>query len=467
MNPQNFFRGRLCFPRWRAALWLLLPCSLLSAAGVAASAGSRPNIVLLLADDLGYGDLGVYGNRDVPTPNLDRLAREGTRFTDAYVTCPACAPSRLSLMSGAYPQRFGMTWNDDRSAHKLPDTQRLLPELLRDGGYVTGLIGKWNIIRPAETVFDEIHDFIEWESDYWPQADGRYIGSNATKNPGFRSSKTQYWGPVRQGDEYLSDRLARKAVEFIDRHADESFFLFVGFNAVHSPWQGRTQDRERFAHLPNEVLRLYASMIAGLDEGVGHIMEGLRKRGLEENTLVLFLGDNGPAIGGPRIEGWKPDWPQQIVVGSTGALRGAKTELLEGGIREPFLMRWPARLAGGREYRRPVIANDVLPTLCAAGGVDVPSGTVVDGVDLLPYLRAQKEGEPHATLYWKVKSSAALRRGDWKLMMLSPEWKPQLYHLGKDISELHDVAGKHPQLVRELHDAWLTWNAPLPPPARH
>lgn len=467
MTPQISCREPLVLGGRIFALILLLVCGLSVAATAAPSRVDRPNIVLLLADDIGYGDLGSYGNRDVPTPNIDRLAAEGVRFTDAYVTCPACAPSRLSLMSGAYPQRFGMTWNDDRGAHKLPDAQRLLPELLRSGGYATGLVGKWNVVRPAETVFDEVYDFIEWESDYWPQADGHYIGSNAKTNPGFRSSKTQYWGPVREGDEYLSDRLARKAVEFIDRHANEPFFLYVGFNAVHSPWQGRKQDQKRFAHLPEEVMRLYASMIAGLDDGVGRIMEGLRNRRLEKNTLVIFLGDNGPAIGGPRIEGWKPDWPKRIIVGSTGVLRGAKTELFEGGIREPFIARWPARIAAGREFHHPVIANDVLPTLCAAGGVGIPSGTVVDGVDLMPFLLAKKSGEPHATLYWKIKSSAAMRRGDWKLLMLAPDWKPQLYHLGRDAGESHDVADEHPQLVHELHEAWLTWNAPLPPPARH
>src|SRR5688572_18695227 len=142
---------------------------------VMAAPATRPNIVLILADDLGYGDLGCYGGKSVATPHLDRLAREGVRFTDAYVTSPSCAPSRLSLMSGAYPQRFGMTWNDDRSAHTLPDAQRLLPELLRSAGYATGLVGKWNIVRPAETVFDEVMDFVEWESDYLPQPDGHYV----------------------------------------------------------------------------------------------------------------------------------------------------------------------------------------------------------------------------------------------------------------------------------------------------
>jgi arylsulfatase A-like enzyme len=452
---------------------------LLSWAAVAASAATpRPNIVLILADDMGYADVSCYGVEDVPTPHIDRLAREGVRFTDGYVTSPACAPSRLGLMAGAYTQRFGVTWNDDRSAHKLPDTQRLLPELLRDAGYRTGLVGKWNIVRPAERCFDEIHDFIEWESDYFPHEDGRYMLTSNTG--GVRTSKTQGWVPGRDGDEYLTDRLGRKAAEFIGRNAAKPFFLYVSFNAVHSPWQGRRSDQARFAHLPHEVLQLYASMIAALDDGVGQILDALRAGKLEENTLVIFLSDNGPAKGGPHIEGWKPDWPKHLVVGSVGRLRGAKTDLYEGGIRVPFIARWPAKLAAGKTDRSPVTAMDVLPTVCAAAGAPVPAGTVVDGVDLLPFLRGERPGPPHATLFWKIKSAGAVRQGDWKLVMVGPDWrpdlynvpsdiatwKPQLYNLASDIGETKDISAAHPEVTRALHAAWQEWNRPLPPPAR-
>lgn len=435
-------------------------------AAAPAAASAPPNIVLLLADDMGYGDVSSYGGKDVPTPRIDQLAREGVRLTDGYVMCPACAPSRLSLMAGAYPQRFGMTWNDDRSAHKLPDSQRLLPELLRGAGYVTGLVGKWNIVRKAETVFDEVHDYVEWESDYFPQEDGRYIGSNATTSPGFASSKTAGWGPARETDEYLPDRMGRHAADFIARHAKKPFFLYVGFNAVHSPWQGRRADQARFAHLPHEVLQLYASMVAALDENVGRILDALRAQQLEENTLVIFLSDNGPAKGGPHIVGWKPDWPKQLIVGSASPLRGAKTDLFEGGIREPFILRWPARLAAGATYRQPVTAMDVLPTACAAARVALPAITVVDGVDLMPHLRGDRRGAPHETIFWKIKSSAAMRRGDWKLMMLAPEFRPQLYDLATDIGETRDLAPAKPEFTRELHAAWQAWNRTMPPPAR-
>ncbi len=437
-----------------------------AALNAAAASAKQPNIVVILADDLGYGDIGIYGGKDVPTPQIDRLAREGVRFTDGYVTCSSCAPSRLSLMNGAYPQRFGLTWNDDRSAHKLPDTQRLLPELLRPAGYTTGLIGKWNIVRPAEQVFDEVHDFIEWESDYFPQTDGRYIGSNATKSPGVASGKTALWGPGHDDDEYLPDRMGRHAAEFIARHAAQPFFLFVSFNSVHSPWHGRHSDRPKFAHVPHEVLRLYASMVAGLDENVGRILEALRAQKLEENTLVVFLSDNGPAKGSAAIVGWKPDWPKQLVVGSAGPLRGAKTDLFEGGIREPFIVRWPAQLKAGATYRHPVTAMDVLPTVCAAAGVAIPVATTVDGVDLMPFLRGGSGRGPHDTIFWKIKTAAALRRGDAKLVMLAPDWKPQLYDLAADIGELRDLAAAKPELTRELHEMWQAWNKTMPPPAR-
>ena len=451
-------------------LTTVLGAILLSLAPFAAAnaLAKRPNIVVILADDLGYGDIGSYGGKDVPTPHIDRLAREGVRFTDGYATSSSCAPSRLGLMAGAYTQRFGLTWNDDRSAHKLPDSQRLLPELLREAGYKTGLIGKWNIVRPAERVFDEVHDFIEWESDYLPQAGGRYVGSNTTKNTEFGSSKNAGWGPQRASDEYLTDRMGRHAEEFIGRHAKEPFFLYVGFNAVHSPWQGRDADRARFAHLPHEVLRLYASMVAALDDNVGRVLAALKAHGLEENTLVVFLSDNGPAKGSAAIVGWKPDWPQRLVVGSAGPLRGAKTDLFEGGVRGPFIFRWPAQLRAGATYRHPVTAIDILPTACGAAGVGaaIPATTIVDGVDLLPFLRDARIDAPHETIFWKIKSAAALRRGDWKLMLLAPEWKPQLYDLAADIGEKRDLAAEKPELTRELHAAWQAWNRTMPPPAR-
>jgi arylsulfatase A-like enzyme len=430
--------------------------------GATATAASQPNIVILLADDMGYGDLVCYGGKAVPTPNLDRLAVGGVRFTDGYVTCPACAPSRLGLMSGAYQQRFGMFWNSDRT-HTLPPQQKLLPELLRGAGYTTGLIGKWNIARKKETVFDEIHDYVEWESDYFPDAEGRYIGSGIESGTGVRSSKTNVWGPEKPGDEYLTDRMGRHAVEFIQRHAAQPFCLYVAFNAVHSPWNARRADLAKVAHHPHEVLRLYYAMVAALDENVGRVLDALDAARLTDNTLVVFLSDNGPANGGKWIEGWDPAWPKQLIVGSAGPLRGQKVEVLEGGIRVPFLLRWPAKLPAGTTFTQPVIACDVLPTACAAAGIPIPATSLTDGVNLLPHLAGEKPAPPHATLFWKTKADAALRRGDWKLVLQGPNPAPQLYHLATDIGEVKNLATEKPDLTRELHAEWQAWNVTLPP----
>lgn len=432
----------------------------------AAGADARPpNIVILVADDLGYGDVGCQGGA-VPTPRIDELAQGGVRCTAGYVTCPACAPSRFSLLAGCYPQRFGLTWNDDRGRQQpLPAAQRLLPELLREAGFVTGLVGKWNIVRPAAEVFDEVEDVIEWESDYFPQPDGRYVGSGS-QPADFSSSKVARWGRADESPAYLPDVMGRHAAAFVERHAHQPFFLLVGFNAPHSPWQGRAEDRERFAGLPHEVLQLYASMVAGLDDGVGRVLDALRKAGVEEDTLVMFVSDNGPAKGSRAIKGWKEGWPERMVVGSAGPFRGAKTELLEGGIREPFILRWPARLPAGTTYAHPVSTMDLLPTACAAAGVAVPPGTRVDGVNLLPFLGDADREPPHEILFWKIKSAGAVRRGDWKLLMQEPDRQPLLFDLATDEAEVHDRAAAQPTVVAELRAAWEAWDETLPPPAR-
>lgn len=434
-------------------------------AGGAAAEQRRPNVVVLVADDLGYGDVGCYGG-EIPTPRIDALARGGIRCTAGYVTCPACAPSRFSLMAGCYPQRFGLTWNDDRGRQApLPAAQRLLPEVMRDAGYVTGLVGKWNIVRPAAEVFDEVHDELEWESDYFPQPDGRYVGSG-TDPKAYGSSKESRWGTAAETTAYLPDVMGRHAADFVTRHADKPFCLVVGFNAPHSPWQGRAADRDRFAGLPHEVSRLYASMVAGLDDGVGRVLDALRRAGVEDDTLVVFVSDNGPAKGSMAIKGWQEGWPERLVVGSAGPFRGAKTDLLEGGIREPFIVRWPRRLPAGGTYDAPVSTMDLLPTVTAAAGLPVPPGTQVDGIDLLPFLTAADRGRPHDILFWKIKSATAVRRGRWKLVMQSPDWQPLLFDLDIDPAEARDRAADQPALVAELQAAWRAWDATLPPPAR-
>ena len=426
-------------------------------------AESRPNIILILADDMGYGDLGCYGGKLAPTPVIDSLARDGVRCTDGYVTAPVCAPSRCGLMTGAYNQRFGIQWNEDRSKYSV-GPHKLMPQALKAAGYATGHIGKWNIGSDIKGCFDETQDVIDWEADYFPNSAGHYVGVDSeTENA---SSKRQgIWGPERPSEEYLTDRMGRHACEFIDKHKAQPFFLYLAFNAVHSPWSAKTADREKFAHIKDPPLNFYAAMIASLDENVGRVLAKLKEAGLDQNTIVVFVSDNGPALGKSAIKVWPENWPMEILVGSAGPLSGHKAQFFEGGIREPFILRWPAKLKAGQTYRQPVSTMDVYATFCSASGSPVPAGTKLDGVNLLPFLSGEKTGAPHEILFWKNGDQGAVRQGDWKLVISTWQPKLQLYNLADDIGEKHDLANENPEPVAKLQKAWLDWSAPLPPRA--
>lgn len=427
------------------------------------SAADRPNIVLIFADDLGYGDVGCYGGRLVATPAIDSLARDGVRCTDSYVTSPVCAPSRCGIMTGAYNQRFGMQWNDDRRKYAVGE-HKLLPQALKAAGYRTGHIGKWNIPVDVKDCFDEVYDLIDWEADYFPNQDGHYVGVDSPTE--FASSKVQgVWGPERPGEEYLTDRIGRHAVEFIEKHRREPFFLYLAFNAVHSPWHAKTADRRRFAEIKPEPLDYYAAMIASMDENIGRVLAALKASGLEENTLVAFTSDNGPAMGSPRIVVWPEHWPKEILVGSAGPLNGHKAQFFEGGIRVPYIVRWPAALKAGTVYGRAVSTMDLYPTFLAAAGAPVPGGTKLDGVNLLPHLLGRQQDAPHDILFWKNGDQGAVRQGDWKLVVNPWQAKLLLFNLADDIGEKHNLAGQRPELVERLHKAWLDWSATLPPRA--
>ena len=421
------------------------------------AAERRPNLVLIFADDLGYGDLGCYGGTLVPTPALDSLARDGVRCTDGYVTAPVCAPSRCGLLAGAYNQRFGIQWNDDRARYTF-GAHKLLPQTLKAAGYVTGHIGKWNVPADAKACFDEVHDLIDWEADYLPDEQGHYCGvDSATERA---SSKRQgLWGADRPGEEYLTDRLGRHAVEFVERHqrGDRPFFLYLAFNAVHTPFHAKRQVAARYAHLA-PPLNFYAAMLAALDENVGRVLAAL-----PANTLVVFASDNGPAK--MPVAVWPDGWPKDVLAGSAGPLSGHKAKLREGGIREPFLLRWPGRLRAGGVYRQPVSTMDVYATFCAAAGASVPAETRLEGVNLLPHLSGGRTDPPHDLLFWRFDDEGAVRSGDWKLLL--SRWQPrvQLFNLADDIAEAHDLAAERPEIVKRLHEAWLAWSAKLPPRA--
>lgn len=435
----------------------------------ASHAATKPHIVMIYADDMGYGDAGCYGGTNlVPTPHIDRLAAEGVRFTDGYVTAPVCGPSRYGLLTGAYQQRFGVQWNPDTAAdlkngkvetltdNRIPTGQKLVNQSLSGAGYVTGMFGKSNMPCYPQTTFDESHSVMHFGGEYWPNADGHYSGVDEPKAIG--GHKRILWGPEHEGDEYLTDRLGRQSVEFIARHKAQPFFLYLAFNAPHSPMQAKKAHLEAVAHLKTEALRMYGAMLISMDENVGKVLKALDEHGLADNTLVAFASDNGPTFA-YNVD-WPEEWPRELM-GSTGPLNGYKGQNWEGGIRVPFILRWPARLEAGSVYRKPVSTLDLYPTFCAAAGATVPGTTRLDGVDLLPFLVGTKDGEPHESLHWYADGKGAIRHGKWKLHLDGDA--RMLYDLDADIGEQSDLSEQQPEIVAKLLKEHQSFVAQLPP----
>ena len=413
-----------------------------------AETSKRPNIVILLADDMGYADAGFQGCKDVPTPNLDALAKNGVRCSSGYVSGPYCSPTRAGLLTGRYQQRFGHEFNPGGMGDNqgLPVRETTIADRLKAAGYVTGLCGKWHLggaakFHPQKRGFDDYFGFLAGAHPYFP-------GMGA---PIFRGTTKV------EEKEYLTDAFGREAVAFIDRHKEKPFFLYLAFNAVHTPMHATDERLKKFAAIKDTERRTYAGMLLALDEMVGKVMDKLRSAGLEDNTLIFFFSDNG----GPTMKG-------TTINGSHNTpLRGSKRTTLEGGVRVPFVVQWKGQLPAGKVYDHPVIQLDVLPTALAIAGVETKAEWNLDGVNLLPYLEGKNTAAPHEALYWRLGEQMALRQGDWKLVRYDPAadgakgnaTASKLYNLADDIGESNDLAAKQPEKLKELEAVWQKWNA--------
>ena len=471
---------------WPASL-----CIALTTMTIAAAADSQPNIIVLFADDLGYGELSCQGNPEIPTPHIDSIAKNGVRFTAGYVAGPNCSPSRAGLLTGRTPTRFGYEFNptgplNEEPGFGLPPEEITIAESLHDAGYTTGLIGKWHQggtakFHPFRHGFDEFFGFTH-EGHYFvpPPWDGVETLLRRKTLPGGQTEKG-YWvgekklhfhnllgnepdydanNPIVRGGqpvvetEYLTDALTREAVDFIDRHDDKPFFLYLAYNAVHSPLQGADAYMEKFAHIEDLHRRIFAAMLANMDDSVGAVMEQLRKSGLEENTIVFFLSDNG----GPTKE----------LTSSNLPLRGSKGMMYEGAIRVPFMVQWKGRIPAGEVYEKPVSSFDIFAT-AAANSAGATAPKQVEGVDLIPYLTGENEGTPHETLFWRQGGKTALRHGDWKLLRMGGRFEPgkakwELYDLSKDLSEENNLAVTEPERLAELIEIWEAHNSEMSEP---
>ena len=420
---------------------------------VEALAGKRPNIVLILADDMGYADIGVHGCEDISTPHIDRIAREGVRFTSAYANGSYCTPTRVALMSCRYQQRSG---NDDlpQVTGPLPLKIKTLADRLNKAGYLTGMVGKWHLgsksgYAPLERGFDEFFGFLGGGHMYLPNPKGYTSGYN---EPIVRQTTAVPY------PSYLTDAFGDEAAAFLKRHRDieQPLFLYLAFNAVHTPLQATDQYLDRFSDLTGKR-RTYAAMLSAMDDAIGQVLHELDASGRAENTMVIFHNDNG----GPTT--------RNAVNGSSNApLRGSKCETFEGGIRVPLAIRWPGVIKPGTTYDQPVMTFDLSATALALAKADREE---IDGVNLLPFLSGKKQGAPHQALFWRSRTrnnNYAVRRGDWKYVystegteQAGPRQTPArdyLFNLAEDLGEKNDLSTKHPEILQELKQLYAKWD---------
>jgi arylsulfatase A-like enzyme len=426
--------------------FIFLVSSLALYAGTALAAPDKPNILLIVGDDMGYADVGFHGCKDIPTPNLDALAASGVRFSNGYVSAPYCSPTRAGLLVGRYQTRFGHEFNPSGN-NGMPVSQSTLADHLKTAGYTTGLIGKWHLgnekeMQPQQRGFDEFFGFLSGSHSYVKA--GQIVRGNQ---------------PVKEMD-YATDAFGREAVAFLDRHQDKPWFLYLAFNAVHTPMEATDDRLAKFPDIKDKKRQTYNAMMLAMDEAIGKVRQKLVDAGLEKNTLVFFISDNG----GPTMNG------VTINASNNSPLRGSKRTTLEGGIRVPFVVSWPGQIKPSI-YEKPAIQLDLHATAIAAAGVTPKTEWKLDGVNLLPYLSGEKTDAPHDSLFWRFGDQMAVRSGDFKLVRydLNADTEngkraqgvseARLYNLREDIAESKDLAAAQPEKVKELQASWDAWNA--------
>jgi arylsulfatase A-like enzyme len=407
----------------------------------------RPNVLVILADDLGYADVGVHGCRDISTPSIDALAARGVRFTNGYASHPFCSPMRAGFISGRYQHRFGYVTNVAYDPHNtllgLPIDVPTIAQRLKDAGYATGMAGKWHLgsshlHHPNARGFDDFYGFLGGGHDYFTVDMRRAMHEN------YRQPLQRNGTPLGL-DGYLTDTISDHAVEFIVAHQDQPFFYYLAYNAPHTPLQAPEGVLQKFADIKNEKRRKYAAMVHQMDTGIGRVVDALEDAGVLDQTLVFFLSDNG----GPSFANASSNKP----------LRGNKGDVYEGGIRVPFIASWPDRLPHGAIYEQPVISFDIS---CTALAVAMAERTDQDeGVNLIPFLTGASEGTPHSSLFFRKEGGEAwaVRSGKWKLVVQAGGNERELYNLEADIGESHNILETHREVAERLAAAHHDWNA--------
>jgi arylsulfatase A-like enzyme len=412
----------------------------------------KPNIIVILSDDAGYADFGCYGGKEIPTPNIDAIAKNGTLFTDAYVTASVCAPSRAGLLTGMYQQRFGFEHNTSKKpaeGYTLNDIGmdpkvKTIGDQLKANGYHTIAIGKWHQgdldqYFPLKRGFDEFYGFIGGHRNFFA-----YTKERPREAALFDNNNIVPESKIT----YLTDMFTDKATSFVAQNKSRPFFMYLAYNAVHVPLNAKKELMERYAYIPDKGRRAYAAMMNSLDDGIGKLIQYLKDNGVYENTIVFFVNDNGAATGNNADD---------------GILRGLKGSEWEGGNRVAYLMQWPGKVPAGLRYPEMVSTLDILRTSVSAANGSLISGTQTDGKNLLPYINNETKGKPHEYLFWRRGIAAAIRYDKWKLIRAGDN-PILLFNLNKDISETTNLATKKPSKTKKLLKKLAEWETHMDQP---
>ena len=416
------------------------------------SEDSPPNIIIIISDDQGYADVGFHGSKEIFTPNIDRIAKNGVIFSQGYVSYAVCSPSRAGLITGRYQNRFGYTRNillaPKDSLMGLPISEQTLPEVLNNVDYKTKAIGKWHLgahesLIPEKRGFDEFFGFLIGGHRYFPEDLTLNDLTEANRQMDGYITRIYDNGRRINTKKYLTEELSDNAVKFIEDNAKDPFFLYLSYNAPHTPLQATERDLERNGHIDVEKRRTYAAMVSSMDDGVGLILDKLEEKNISENTIVVFFSDNGGV-----------EWYN---FSDNGPLRGIKGDFFEGGIRVPFTMQWPKKIKPGINYNKPIIALDVFATVVSAASAEKFIKNNIDGVNLIPYINGEVNGSPHDYLFWKNpdKDIDVIRDNRYKYIRVKDD--EYIFDLDNDLSEENNIISSSKNIYQELKLKFNEW----------
>ena len=411
-----------------------------------------PNVIVIISDDQGYADVGFHGSNEIFTPNIDRIAKNGVVFSEGYVSYAVCSPSRAGLITGRYQNRFGYSRNillaPNDSLMGLPLSEQTLPDVLNNVDYKTKAIGKWHLgahksLVPEKRGFDEFFGFLIGGHRYFPEDLTLNDLTEARRQMDGYITKIYDNGKRINTKKYLTEELSDNAVKFIEDNSDNPFFLYLSYNAPHTPLQATTKDLERNKHIDIEKRQTYAAMVSSMDDGIGLILDKLEQKNIFENTIVFFFSDNGGV-----------EWYN---FSDNGPLRGIKGDFFEGGIRVPFTMQWPNKIKPGTIYDKPIIALDIFATVASAAKAEKYIKNEIDGVNLIPYLSGKKPGSPHEYLYWKNpdKDIDVIRDDRYKYLRIKND--EYIFDLKNDISEESNIIDLSKPIYDRLKSQFKLW----------